>query len=104
MKVPTADGPVAQLHMPGLPTPVRAGANASPTTVWPGREVLYVGKLKGGPRFGARGLVKETLGRRAVVDMGRRGTWRIPYYYLAVPLEADPAKASAPTRRVSQTA
>ena len=97
MTPPAADSPVAQLQMPGIPPPVLAGANASRANVWPGQEVTYLGKLRGGPRFGARGIVQDNLGRRAVVDMGHLGTWHIPYYFLAVPLEADQARVSSLT-------
>ena len=81
-------GPVAQLRMPGIPPPARPEANASSHNVWPGREVLYVGSVAGGPRYGARGVVKQTRGRRVVVDMGRSGRWRIPYCFLSVPMGA----------------
>ena len=77
-----------QLHMSGMPPPVTAATNVSPGTVWPGCQVFYVGKLTGGPRYGAKGMVRRTLGRRAVVDMGRWGTWHIPYYFLSVPARA----------------
>ena len=79
---------VEQLSMPGIPMPERAGADASWENVQPGQEVLYLGKVNGGPPYGAHGVVKQALGRTAVVDMGHSGTWRIPYYFLTVPLEA----------------
>ena len=79
----------AQLHMPGMPVSVRLKHNASPHNVWPGQEVLYLGRASGGPRYGARGVVVRTLGRRVVVNMGHLGTWHIPYYYLTVPLRAS---------------
>ena len=63
--------------------------------MWPGQRVLYVGRVSGGPRRGSRGLVKATLGRRAVVDMGGSGTWTIPYYLLEVPSQQGLPTSSA---------
>lgn len=74
--------PLTQLTMAGMPLPVRT-APVNLYDVSPGQVVKYLGKVAGGPRYGDRGLVKETLARRAVVDMGRSGTWRIPYHFLA---------------------
>ena len=74
---------VGQLEMPGLSAPVRARAGVSSATVCRGQGVLYLGTVTGGPRYGAAGIVKGTLRRRAVVDMGRSGTWHIPYHFLA---------------------
>ena len=54
-------------------------------SVAPGQEVLYLGKVNGGPRFRSRGVVKQAYRRKAVVDMGRMGTWHIPYYFLSLP-------------------
>ena len=76
--------PVAQFEMAGMPEPVRLKPNAGAHNVRPGQEVTYLGDVAGGPRFGARGVVKQTLARRAVADMGHSGTWHIPYYFLAV--------------------
>jgi hypothetical protein len=78
---------VAQLQMPGMPPSARASADASPSNVAPGHEVRYVGKVPGGPRYGTKGVVKRALGRRALIDLGRSGTWHIPYYFLAVRLQ-----------------
>lgn len=75
--------------MAGMPPPARALVNGSAQYVPPGREVRYLGRVAGGPRYGTRGTVRQTLGRRVVVDMGRWGTWHIPYYFLsATTLEA----------------
>ena len=81
--------PVEQLEMAGMPEPVRPNANAGAHNVRPGQEVMYLGDVAGGPRFGARGVVKQALARRVVADMGHSGTWHIPYYFLTVPLRAD---------------
>ena len=96
----TTTMPAAQLHMSGMPEPVCRTANAGSHNVWPGQQVLYLGNISGGPRFGARGVVKQTLGRRAKVDMGPLGTWHIPYYFLTVPMrvrEAERDYRRAPT-------
>jgi hypothetical protein len=73
--------PVEQLQMPGMPSP---GPAASSQNVAPGTEVLYTGYFSGGPRHGARGVIKRASDRRAFVDMGRSGLWHIPYYFLSV--------------------
>ena len=80
--------PVSQLEMVGMPKSVRPKANAGAHNVRPGQEVMYLGDVAGGPRFGARGVVKQALARRVVADMGHSGTWHIPYYFLTVPLRA----------------
>ena len=80
--------PVEQLELPGIPPPAPPGPYASWRNVLPGQEVVYLGNISGGPHYGARGLVKNTLSQRAVVDMGRAGTWHIPYYFLAIPAAA----------------
>ena len=74
----------AQLRMPGMPAADSTSEAASCCTVGPGTEVLYLGKVGGGPRYGARGVVKTALNRKAVVDMGRMGTWHVPYYFLGI--------------------
>ena len=77
----------AQLAMPGMPQPSYEVADLGRHDLRIGQEVLYLGRVSGGPKYGSRGLVKRVLGRKAVVDMGRSGTWRVPYYFLAVRLE-----------------
>ena len=84
--------PVIQIPMPGMPETPRRIASAALQNLWPGREVIYVGDVRGGPRSGARGVVKRTLGRRVEVDMGRSGTWHIPYHYMALPPATDESK------------
>ena len=74
--------PVTQLTMAGMPPPRRTDA-ATLYGLSPWQAVQYLGTVAGGPRYGATGLVKETLAHRAVVDMGSSGTWRIPYLFLA---------------------
>ena len=79
---------LAQISMPGMPATTRVNTTANLATVWPGREVLYVGRVGGGPRYGSCGVVKRALYRKAIVDMGSWGTWHIPYYFLTVPQAA----------------
>ena len=80
--------PSAQLSMPGIPTPERQHLVTNCYNIAPGQEVLYLGKISGGPHYRSRGVVKQALQRKAVVDMGRLGTWHIPYYFLTVPQAA----------------
>ena len=79
--VTTADTQIAMAGMPERSGPTKA---LSCCNVSAGQEVTYFGKIMGGPRFGALGVVKKTLQQRAVVDMGKSGTWNIPYYFLSV--------------------
>jgi len=76
----------AQLAMPGMSSIPRSAVNATRYNLSPGQVVHYLGNLSGGPRYGSRGIVREVLGRRAIVDMGRVGRWHIPYYFLSVSL------------------
>lgn len=77
-----------QLHMDGIPMPVRPSPNAAFHNVFPGQSVMYVGNVAGGPKFGSRGFVKKALPRKIIADMGHSGIWHIPYYFLTVPLKA----------------
>ena len=79
---------VRQLDMPGMPEPIQMDGIASPGSVTPGQQVLYLGSLRGGPRQGAQGTVKSLQRRSALVDMGANGTWRVPYFLLALPQAA----------------
>ena len=54
----------------------------------PGVEVTYHGHIKGGPKFGAIGIVQEIRGKRVVVDLYGWGTWHIPFYFLSTTLKA----------------
>ena len=74
-----------QLSMPGMPKPVSELPNLTCCKVRTGQQVIYIGDIFGGPRRGARGIVTDALHRKAVVDMGRAGTWNIPYYFLSLP-------------------
>ena len=85
--------PVAQLSMPGIPERVYVHSIVNRDGVAPGEEVLYVGKVSGGPRYGSRGMVKETFMRKAIVDMGLSGIWHIPYYFLAAGRPRTPRRS-----------
>lgn len=76
---------VTQLRMSGMLKASLDSTVASCCTVEPGADVLYIGKVGGGPRYGSRGIVKMALHRKAIVDMGRMGTWHVPYYFLGLP-------------------
>ena len=80
----------AQLPLAGMPEPLYLRTRPVTFGLQPGREVTYLGRVEGGPRFGASGIVVEMKGRKVVVDLGRGGRWHIPYYFLAVPI-ADAA-------------
>ena len=84
MSAVTLKDQVTQLPMPGMP--VRATMHSAVTccNIVEGLEVLYLGRVGGGPRYGSRGSVKRALRRVAIVDMGPSGTWHIPYYFLAI--------------------
>ena len=80
--------PATQIPMPGMLVPVHLDARTFTEPVRPGSEVMYHGNIKGGPRFGARGVVREILGRRVVVDLEQYGTWHVPPYLLSAPVKA----------------
>ncbi len=83
----------AQIAMPGMPKRVSANITTC-CELTPGQVVVYVGKIIGGPRFGTRGIVKQALQRKAVIDMGKHGTWNVPYFFLT-PSQAETQKAIA---------
>ena len=74
-----------QLPLPGLAVAERQPAALHCGSVAPGQQVRYVGKVSGGPRFLSRGVVKQALRRKAIVDLDHGGTWHIPYYFLEMP-------------------
>ena len=77
-----------QLSMTGVHRPADARSYKSCYGAAPGQHVLYLGKVRGGPRYGSVGKVKEALARKAVVDLGGAGVWHIPYYFLGLPRAA----------------
>ena len=76
---------IHQLRLPGM-----QGAPKSETccSVHVGQQVVYLGSIHGGPKFGSSGVVTEALRRKAVVDMGKSGVWNIPYHFLTSPQAA----------------
>lgn len=74
-------GRSVQVQMEGMPVfPNRI--HVSPIDLHPGKSVRYVGHLSGGPKYGSNGVVRDTLVRGALVDLGLAGTWRIPFHFL----------------------
>lgn len=82
MSLANAQSGTTQLAMPGMPKPKNSRSVINCCDITPGQPVVYMGKVFGGPRYGSQGIVKQTLQRKAVVDMGKMGTWNIPYYFL----------------------
>ena len=82
-----ANPAVIQLTMEGMSTPKHMQANAyvDHLGVLPGQEVMFLGKVIGGPLYGSFGIVKRAFPRKALVDMGLSGTWHVPYYFLGLP-------------------
>ncbi|PKB60682.1 MAG: hypothetical protein BZY65_00535 [SAR202 cluster bacterium Ae2-Chloro-G2] len=77
MKIPKQLGfPVT--HSLDFFTPVK-----SATSINAGQRVRYLGNVAGGPELGTLGVVQKIFARKAVVDMGKVGTWNVPYYFLA---------------------
>ena len=85
-------GTVAQLKMAGMPQ--ASYADIGPTDVSPGKEVLFLGRFNGGPKYGSRGVVREVRGRKAVEEIVRVRAGRPsdirhnPYNILADPSRA----------------
>ena len=77
-----------QMRMPGMPPQTMVSAPVVAHTLTNGTEVVYNGSMYGGPKQGSSGVVREALGRRAVVDLGYSGIWHIPYHFLSLPVAA----------------
>ena len=77
-----------QMIMPGMHERSAVETVLGGWQLHPGVEVTYRGHIKGGPKFGATGVVQEVRGRRVVVDLYGWGTWHIPYYFLSTALKA----------------
>ena len=88
MREANSPNPVAQLRMPGMPRPASRYRARDCRNVVEGQTVEYLGWVPGGPRFGSQGTVRRTMKRKAVVDLGRGGTWNIPYHFLSLPRAA----------------
>ena len=78
----TDNANIRQLGLPGMHSHHDAPKSATCCSVHIGQQVVYMGKIHGGPRFGSAGVITEALQLKAVVDMGRSGVWNIPYHFL----------------------
>ena len=87
MRHRTSRPPSPQLSMPGMPEPIRP-ETVDRWSITPGQEVLYLGDVNGGPRYGSRGTVRSVLDRKAIVELRDSGTWHIPYWFLGLPKAA----------------
>ena len=79
---------IRQLGLPGMHSHRSAPKSATCCSVHVGQQVVYMGNIHGGPRFGSAGVITEALQRKAVVDMGISGVWNIPYHFLTLPQAA----------------
>ncbi|MBR61736.1 MAG: hypothetical protein CL904_03635 [Dehalococcoidia bacterium] len=75
----------SQIELPGIGNVKYDGV--SPRTVLPGEKVVYVGRIDGGPGYGAVGNIIEIRNRKAVVEIkSSKGyeskIWYIPYCLL----------------------
>ncbi len=77
-----------QMIMPGMPASGSLQGVLGGWQLRPGVEVTYNGHIRGGPQFGASGIVREVRGRRVVVDLQGWGVWQIPSYFLSVRMKA----------------
>ena len=83
-----SDSNILQLPLPGLRSAHSRSRSATCCSVHIGQQVVYMGNIHGGPRFGAAGVVTEALQHKAVVDMGANGIWNVPYHFLTFPQAA----------------
>lgn len=79
---------ILQLRLPGIHSHGNMPKSATCCSVDVGQQVVYMGNIHGGPRFGSTGVITEALQRKAVVDMGKSGVWNIPYHFLTLPQAA----------------
>lgn len=79
---------ILQLRLPGIHSHRNMPKSATCCSVDVGQQVVYMGNIYGGPRFGSTGVITEALQRKAVVDMGKSGVWNIPYHFLTLPQAA----------------
>ena len=84
----TENDNIIQLRLPGMRPQHWTPKSATCCSVHVGQQVVYMGSIHGGPRFGSSGIVTEALRRKAVVDMGKSGVWNIPYHFLTFPQAA----------------
>ena len=71
-----------QMKMAGMPEARRALRTVRCCSLVPGQQVLYLGKIQGGPRYGSSGVVRRVLSHKAVVEIQGSGIWNIPYFFL----------------------
>ena len=81
-------GSGTQMIMPGMLDRSSVRTVVAGGQLRPGVEVMYHGNIKGGPKFGATGIVQEVRGRRVVIDLYGWGIWHIPFYFLSTTLKA----------------
>ena len=79
---------ILQMRLPGMHSHRHTPKSATCCSVDVGQQVVYMGNIHGGPRFGSVGVITEALQRKAVVDMGNSGIWNIPYHFLTLPQAA----------------
>ena len=79
---------ILQLQLPGIHSHPNTPMSATCCSVDVGQQVIYMGNVHGGPRFGSTGVITEALQRKAVVDLGKSGVWNIPYHFLTLPQAA----------------
>ncbi len=84
---------IRQIPMQGMPMAINPESYASHASVLPGQKVMYSGWMNGGPPYGASGIIKETLRKRAVVYIKDSGIWNIPYYFLTKGLKNTRSKS-----------
>ena len=73
---------IRQLTLPGMRHNHEKPKAETCCSVHVGQQVVYMGNIHGGPRFGSTGVVRDALRSKAVVDMGASGVWNIPYHFL----------------------
>ena len=72
-----------QMEMRGMPEVRRALPTVRCCNLAPGQQVLYLGRIQGGPRYGSPGVVMRVLSHKAVVEIQGAGIWNIPYFFLS---------------------
>ena len=77
-----------QLEMPGMPAVPSPLPKVYYGRVKAGQIVSYTGNLSGGPQCGSSGVVRQILPQHAVVDLGNKNIWHIPYYFLNITRQA----------------
>ncbi|MCS7207250.1 MAG: hypothetical protein NZ951_04845 [Dehalococcoidia bacterium] len=73
-----------QLGLPGV-MPLPPVEVARPSTLRQGQEVVYIGRVPGGPSRGVWGRVQRLTPRGAWVHFGPAGSWLVPHHLLGIP-------------------